>query len=213
MSSDNDFSLSKHKIKSLKDIVYEAISKNILAGEIQVGAWLKETELSEQLGISRGPIREALGLLEQDGFVHSEPNKGAIVTELSLDEVDEVYIPIRKIVERYALINSHDILQDEDYSYLSRIIDNLEEAYLDNNMEKVTEFDYEFHRHIVSKCASTTLKSIWYSLSARITRWIYSQTKIIELAENVVQQHRDLLDGIKVGDKEKLEELIHHHFI
>lgn len=209
----NSYNLSKHKIRSLKDVAYDAISKSILSGDIPIGTRLKETEISEQLGISRGPIREAFDLLEQDGFIYSIPNKGAVVAELLSPEVDEVYIPIRRIVERYTLVNSPDILTPSDFNYLLLTVDNLEKSYVKNDMEAVTRYDYEFHRYIISKCASPTLKSIWYSLTARITRRIYSQTQVTELAANVVQQHRDLLDSIKNNDQTKLIVLIQEHFI
>lgn len=213
MSIQNSYNLTKHKARTLKDIAYDAISKNILSGDIPIGTRLKETELSEHLGISRGPIREALDLLEQDGFIYSIPNKGAVVAELLSPEVDEVYIPIRRIVERYTLINSPNILTEPNFEYLNSIIDDLEESYKNGDMEAVTRCDYEFHRYIISKCASPTLKSIWYSLSARITRRIYSQTQVTELAANVVQQHRDLLDSIKNNDQARLDVLIQDHFI
>ena len=207
------YNLTKHKVRSLKDIAYEAISKSILSGDIPIGAKLKETELSEQLGISRGPIREAFVLLEQDGFIFSIPNKGAFVAELISPEVDEVFIPIRRILERYTLITSPDILTDLDFNHLNSIIDRLEGSYKNGDMDEVTQQDYEFHRYIISRCASPTLKSIWHSLSARITRRILSQTQVSELAENVVHQHRDLLECIKSNDQVKLDILIQEHFI
>jgi len=213
MIEQNSYNLTRQKIKSLKDIAYDAISKNILSGDIPIGARLKETDLSEQLGISRGPIREALDLLEQDGFIYSIPNKGAVVSELVSPEVDEVYIPIRRIVERYTLIKSPEILADADFHNLNIVIENLEKAYQKGDMAAVTRFDYEFHRYIISKCASPTLKSIWYSLSARISRRILSQTRVTELAETVVKQHKDLLDGIKEKDIKRLEKLIQEHII
>ena len=213
MNEHNSYNLTKHKVRTLKDIAYDAISKNILSGDIPIGTRLKETELSEHLGISRGPIREALDLLEQDGFIYSIPNKGAIVAELISPEVDEVYIPIRRIVERYTLIKSPEILTEHHFEYLNSLIDSLAESYKNGDMEAVTKYDYEFHRYIISKCASPTLKSIWYSLSARITRRIFSQTQVTELAANVVQQHRDLLDSIKNNDQARLDILIQDHFI
>lgn len=213
MSTKNQYNLTKQKVRTLKDIAYDAISKNIISGDIPVGTRLIETALSKQLGISRGPVREALALLEQDGFITSTPNKGAVVTELSSPEVDEVFIPIRTILERFTFLKALEILGQSDFEQLEKTIEGMDRAYRDKDMKAVTKFDYEFHRYVISRCASSTLKSIWYSLTARITRRIYSQTQVNELAENVVKQHRDLLDSIKTSNRIKLCELLEEHFI
>lgn len=209
----NNLKLSRQEAKSLKDLAYDAISDGILSGDIPVGTRLKEPELSEQLGISRGPIREALNLLMQDGFIVSIPHKGAVVVEVSARETEEVYIPIRRIVEHYAFHKAHHLLNANDYAYLEEIIQELAKAYRDQNMESVAKLDFEFHRYVVSKCTSPALNSIWHSLSARITRRIYSQTRVAHLAVNIVEQHKELLQIVKRGDEEQLKLLLQGHFI
>lgn len=213
MRENNNLKLPRQEAKSLKDLAYDAISDGILSGEIPVGTRLKEPELSAQLGISRGPIREALNSLTQDGFIISIPHKGAVVAEVSVRETEEVYIPIRRIVEHYAFLNAHHVLKADDYTYLEEIIQNLADAYRSQNMELVAKLDFEFHRYVVSKCTSPALNSIWHSLSARITRRIYSQTRVAHLAVNIVEQHRNLLHIVKKGDKKQLKLLLEDHFI
>ena len=70
---------------------YAYFREKILGGELRPGSWLKEQEVAAQLGISRTPVREAIARLELEGFVNRSPRRGAIVCQLELDEIDEIY--------------------------------------------------------------------------------------------------------------------------
>jgi len=212
INNKNSIKLQLQEIKSLKDIAYDAISFGILTGEIKVGTRLIESELSRQLGISRGPIREALNVLEQDGFIQSVPYKGAIVAEISQQETEDVFIPIRKFIENYAFTRAHKILDEKDYSKLGEIIKNIGVAYNNQNYQLATKYDFEFHKYIINKCTSPTLNSIWHSLSARITRKIYLQTMDSEIAHNIVEQHKNILDCIRNNKVNCLKILLETHF-
>jgi len=82
---------------SLPEQIAEQVSQRILAGELQAGDRIQEQELSEGFGVSRGPIREALRILEKDGVIRILPNRGAHVTALSLKEVREIF-EIREVL-------------------------------------------------------------------------------------------------------------------
>lgn len=204
--------LQQPEIKSLKDNAYDAISFGILNGQIPVGTRLIESDLSNQLGISRGPIREALNNLEQDGFVQLIPYKGAVVGDISQEETEEVFIPIRRLIENYAFNRAHKILQSEDYSNLETIVDKIKIAYENKSYELATKYDFEFHKYIMNKCTTPALNSVWHSLSARITRKIYLQTMDSEIAHDMVEQHQEILRFIKNDEKKNLERILEHHF-
>lgn len=82
---------------SLPEQIAEQVSERILAGELHAGDRIQEQELSESFGVSRGPIREALRILEKDGVVRIMPNRGAHVTALSVKEVREIF-EIREVL-------------------------------------------------------------------------------------------------------------------
>lgn len=82
---------------SLPEQIAEQVSQRILVGELQAGDRIQEQELSESFGVSRGPIREALRILEKDGVVRIMPNRGAHVTALSVKEVREIF-EIREVL-------------------------------------------------------------------------------------------------------------------
>src|SRR5262245_2591404 len=88
--------------KSLRHQVLETLREAIITGRFQPGNRLVEEELCLQLGVSRGPVREALRQLEQEGLVVSFPYRATEVIGVSEEEVREVLIPMRLTLERFA---------------------------------------------------------------------------------------------------------------
>lgn len=205
------FEFQKKTIKSLKDVVYDTIKEAILSGKLSAGERLIESEISRQMGISRGPIREAFQHLEQDGLVYSQPYKETVVAELSPREADEVYVPIRRIVELYACSRAKEILTDSDYDILKCLIGDLKIACDAGDMVAATRIDAEFHQYIVTKCASQTLLSIWNSISTQISVRIHAQNKYKNRFDAIPPEHDDLLDAMRSGSKKDIENLLLQH--
>ena len=98
--------------------VVEVLRGEIIAGRYEPG----ERLLSSELGTSRGPVREALRQLENEGLVMSIPYRGAFVLGVSDEEVQEVLIPIRLTLERYSFAHALDRLTDADFAELRRVL-------------------------------------------------------------------------------------------
>lgn len=207
------YALEKPVVKSMKQAAYEAIGGLILSGGVQAGERLVETELSKQLNISRGPIREALMRLEQEGLVCSSPYRGTTVAEISPKETREVYIPIRKIVERYACRQAHAMLSSEDYARLGALVESLRAACAARDAQAVAELDAQFHGIVVDRCAGPTLRAIWRSLFARISLQIYAQTKLADITAAIADEHSGLLECMRTGDMARLHALLDEHIL
>src|SRR5204863_8676874 len=102
--------------------VYDFLREEILAERLQPGAELQEVALSEELGVSRGPIREAIGRLAAEGLVTVRPRRGAVVRSLSKDEFLELY-QVREALELMAVKLAVPRLQAEDVEELQALID------------------------------------------------------------------------------------------
>ena len=76
---------------SLSSLVERELERQIISGEIASGSKLNETDIAEELGVSRGPVREALRALEQVGLVYNEKNRGVFVRQISIEEADQIY--------------------------------------------------------------------------------------------------------------------------
>ncbi len=211
MAQTTQFAFKKRAVKSLKDIAYETIKEAILAGDLCSGDRLVESDIAKQMGISRGPIREAFQRLEKDGLLLSSPYRETVVAEMSKQEADEVYVPIRRIVEQYACSRATRKLTEKDYACLTDIIHGIEEGCRAQDLVTITRLDSEFHQHIITRCASPTLLSIWESLSTQIYAHILSQNNYKAKLDCVAQEHYDLLDAIRAGSQERIAALLEEH--
>src|SRR5215216_6176661 len=100
--------------------VIEALRTAIISGRYEPGDRLIESALSAELGTSRGPVREALRQLENEGLVMSFPYRGAVVLGVSDEEVQEVLIPIRLTLERYSFMHALGRITEEEFAELGK---------------------------------------------------------------------------------------------
>lgn len=180
--------------QSLGEQVKEEIVKLIVVGKIKPGDRLKEVEIAEKMGISRVPVREALLMLEKEGFIESGLHKNNMVVPIDREELVRVVLPIRLTIECYALEKFIQLAQDEHFEYLSYQISNMQWAQQSGNMEAFVEADIRFHEFLLETSRMRSLLSVWSGISNRIRMLFFSETRIKQerLAE-VVQEHRDLL--------------------
>src|SRR6476646_8790940 len=128
--------------------VYDHLRAEILAGRLEPGTELAEVALAEQLGVSRGPLREAIGRLATEGLVTVRPRRGAVVSPLSKEEFLELY-QVREALERMAVKLAVPRLQPGDFVALQALIDDMTSQA---KQEKVSEFfaaNAEFHQRLV----------------------------------------------------------------
>ena len=211
MASSPTFAFKKRTVKSLKDVAYETIKDAILTGDLHPGDRLVESDVAKQMGISRGPIREAFQHLEKDGLLLSFPYKETVVAELSVEEANNVYVPIRRIVENYACSRAADKLSQEDFTHLEGLVEGIERSAEEQDLLMLTKLDSEFHQYIITKCASPTLLSIWDSLSTQIYARILTQNNYKAKLTYVAQEHYDLLHAMRAGDRAAIAVLMETH--
>ncbi len=139
--------------KDLSDEVYERLRIAILEGRLPSGTRLVETKLSEQFGISRTPLREALQKLEQDGLVSARPGGGVVVVELTKADLWEIS-GIRQVLEGYAARLAAQRLTQHELEKLRQIIERTERALEQGDRAEVARLNTEFHS-IINKAAGS----------------------------------------------------------
>src|SRR2546423_2594982 len=127
--------------------VYDHLREEILAGGLEPGAELAEVALSEQLGVSRGPIREAIGRLASEGLVTVRPRRGAVVRSLSKEEFLELY-QVREGLEAMAMRLAVPRLTSDDFSTLQGLIDAMAGHAERNEVAEFFEANAAFHGHL-----------------------------------------------------------------
>ncbi len=191
------FRFNEQKSVSLRHRIADDIRKAILERNLKPGDRLIEQEMSNQMGVSRGPIREAFRVLELEGLIISQPFKETVVAEFSTEEVVEVLIPIRLTVESYALRKGLPLYTHEDFQYLEECIDSMRIHGRDDNVLKLVESDLAFHEYIVMKSHIANLISIWKSIFYRIRLHFLIQDHLYEDRTAVWVPHKQLIDTMR----------------
>lgn len=199
-------------VQGISDQFYEMLRSEIISNTRQPGERLLEVGLSEQYGISRTPIREALRRLEQDGIVERIPQGGVQVTRISLKMMREVF-GIRAVLEAYAAELACDMVTQEDIIRLRQVIARAEEATVNADLRESATLNTAFHDIIytiphnltVLKAASTygTLVVRFRTLSLHDSRFL----------KETWGEHAVITDALEMRDKPKVVELMRRHIL
>jgi DNA-binding GntR family transcriptional regulator len=190
--------------------VIEAVRTAIISGRFEPGDRLIESALSAEFGTSRGPVREALRQLENEGLVMSFPYRGAVVLGVSDEEVQEVLIPIRLTLERYSFVLAIATMTDDDFAELGKQIWLMEQAGKANDLIKLVEADLGFHEIVISASGQLHTMQIWRTIWPRIRAYFYRYERYRSF-EQTVEEHRMLLDALQTRDPEIVLEQLERH--
>jgi GntR family transcriptional regulator of gluconate operon len=185
--------------RKLAEEASELLRAQILSGKLRGGTHLVEAKLASRLGLSRGPVREALKMLIADGLVREQPRRGAFVVSLSRNDVREIY-DVRAAVEgRAAYLLARD-RQSESLSRLSVAVDGLTAAAAAHDMRAMRREDLAFHALICELSGNTRLLDI-FNRYVPLVQALLSYDQLVYLSpEASAHEHRSIVDAIHGGD-------------
>ncbi|MCY0895060.1 MAG: GntR family transcriptional regulator [Alicyclobacillaceae bacterium] len=206
--------LSSHLTRtSLTEGATHRIRQMILHGELKPGERINEVHLSRDMQISRGPIREALLILESEGLVTHEVNKGATVTILSSKDAYEIY-SLRAILESEAMRIGLPHIRDADYDYLQTVLNQFEQALVSGDVENMVVCDIDFHHGIVQISNHSRLIKAHQQLDPLVGAMFLTISNILPLRLNhVVEIHRVLLEALKSKDSDRVVRELQWHYM
>jgi DNA-binding GntR family transcriptional regulator len=190
--------------------VVEVLRSAIIMGTYEPGERLIEATISTELGTSRGPVREALRQLENEGLVMSFPYRGAVVLGVSDDEVQEVLIPIRLTLERYSFVHALERMTEEDFAELGKQIWLMEQAAHANDLARHVEADLRFHEIVIAASGQTHTVQIWRTIWPRIRAYFYRYGRSRDLVQ-MVDEHRELLAALQSREPKPVLEVLERH--
>ncbi|MBQ2252524.1 MAG: GntR family transcriptional regulator [Clostridia bacterium] len=197
---------------SLVSRVYRSLREQIVEGKLAPGSPLVEAKISEELGVSRTPVREALRLLEQDGLVETVPNKCTVVVGIDAQDISDTYdfrTPAFGLCARWATLR----MTDEEILELKNHLE-LQEFYLQKgDFAKVDENDSRFHDMLYDGCRSRAVTQTMRNLHdlSRRAREIAPRTEA-RIAESV-REHRDIFEAIADRDPDAAQTAAEAHLI
>jgi DNA-binding GntR family transcriptional regulator len=198
------------KTKLISKNVYEQLLNAIVKGKLKGGERIVESELSKISGVSRPPIREALCMLELDGFVELIPHRGAIVAKITQEEVRQ-NLEIKAMVEGFAAWIGAQRFETKDIMQLELILENIEKEIEKKNLPGILENNFKFHIKIVESVGNNRLLNIYNSLTMFLKR-LYRINLTKDYNWTPMQnEHYKILDNIKKRDADLAESATRQH--
>ena len=183
-------------LMSAKDLVTEKLREEIYTGNLKPGEELVQEKISEQLGVSRMPVREALLLLENAGLVEIQKNKRAIVRAVTPEEVRE-HLEIRSILESHAAAKA--CRRAENFDALGELLAKFQDCPEDDVphfRELNSQFHFEIWRLAQSPLLERLLKQLWYAVPSA-----YPLDPAGNFRRNL-QEHTAILEALRRRDEE-----------
>lgn len=211
---------------NLSEIAVNYLREQIMTGQLRTKEKIVEKEIADQLGMSRGPIREALQQLQFEGFVNYEANKGCTVTLLSPKDAYEIFY-LRGSLEKLALERCGGHLLPESVLFMEEALETMHGLEAEEKTSQAVRADEMFHRQILLSGQMERLTKMWESLSKLngamflTVRRTYqmeaalNQSSAEELANATPKPydiHRRLFDVLVQGDLKKSQEAVDTHY-
>jgi DNA-binding GntR family transcriptional regulator len=199
---------------SLVHLAADAIRKMVLSGALAPGERLIEERLTEELGISRPPLREALRLLQQEGLIETRPRRGSVVTTMTDRDVFEI-LTLRSALERLAVELGVPVQDPRRLEVCRQALQRMEEFAAVEDRGALVEAAYAFHASIVALAGHRRLNESYAAVQRQVllcmARNLYTREHEYEDLPTHVGRHRHLLEVIEAGDPDAvLAELAVH---
>ena len=174
-----------------RESICEALRKDLLTGKFDFEQPIREQKLAERFGTSRGPVRDALLRLTQEGVLVYEPNKGVRVNSPLTDAERDVVVSMRLHLEKFSLEAFIRDAKKHHFLQLSFLLERLNSACERASLPEVAECDLALHRYWVAQ-ASPHLESLWLGLSVRM---IMKYSRLSNYKQ-VIEEHRKIVFAI-----------------
>lgn len=199
--------------KTLSQEVLDSIRKKILTGDIEQGSRIKEIEIAERLGVSRGLVRESFRQLEKEGLIEYSTNKGCNVRYIYEDEADEICM-LRSNLEALAINLCDGKFSDETIKRMEEAVANMTKYAKENKFYELILEDQKFHGEIVLAAKKRRLFELWDSLSSLCILMFYTTIEANRVPADLQGEfHGKILDVIKTKDKDKMIKTLGKHIM
>jgi len=192
--------------------VAERLRQRIFAHELLPGARIDEQLLAVEYGTSRTPLREALKVLAAEGLVTLRPRRGAFVTEISDQDLDEIF-PVMAMLEGRCALEATGKASPEQIARLEALHRQLQRFAASNQIGRFFEVNQEFHLRIQEMSGNR-----WLRQTIQDLRKVLKLTRLFSLSidgrlQQSLSEHADILEAIRAGDALRAQTMMHDHIL
>jgi DNA-binding GntR family transcriptional regulator len=196
---------------SLREQIKDVILQRIVEGSLQPGSRIVETRIAQELGVSQGPVREALRDLEQLGCVVHEPNRGCSVRDFSLEELLEAF-PVRAALEALAARLAAERITKAELAELEQLLERMTKAARRGDAHDQSQANASFHATIVRAARNPTLERQWQMLEPYSRTYLTVSRPGIDLVF-LSDRHVPILDALRGRDAAAAAQAMHEHLM
>ncbi len=196
--------------RSLHEELTTALRELIVNGELQPGKKVPEKDLCELYGVSRTPLREALKVLATDGLVHLEPNRGAWVSQITIEDLDEMF-PVMAALEALAGELACKHITDDEIEAIRVLHDRMYGHYKAGELAEYFALNQQIHEAILAAARNATLTVQYRSLATRVRRGRYMANMTRERWDQAMAEHEAILDRLAARDGAALSVILKEH--
>lgn len=194
----------------LREAVCETLRDAIRKGILEPGERLMEVQLADELGISRTPVREAIRKLEQEGYVIMMPRRGTYVSDISTNDVKEIF-EIRSALESLATGLAARRIEPDELETLQNLLIEIEGYIAKNDIEKIVETDIKFHGLLYKVSRNERLVNIISNLKEQLARFRTLSMSYPGRLQETLEEHSEMVEAIANGDVSAARDAAEHH--
>jgi DNA-binding GntR family transcriptional regulator len=202
--------IKEYQNRSLVEVIFRQMEGMILSGNIQPGERINESKISNLLGVSRAPIREALRLLASNGILEIRANRGMFVRDIKVQEVDELY-DIRAALDALAGERAAALIHEEQLPVLQKWIGEMALHAEANDVEAYYRANINFHTAIVEIAGNENLLSIYEGIRKRMSLFRKASLSLPGQLSVSLRKHEKILAAIASQDPAKAGNMLRSH--
>ncbi|MDA8292238.1 MAG: GntR family transcriptional regulator [Actinomycetota bacterium] len=195
---------------TLSQRVYDHLRAEIRARRLQPGTELSEVALSRELGVSRGPIREAMGRLAAEGLVTVRPRRGAVVRAITAEELVDAYL-VREVLESLAVRLAVPRLGPDELGRLEALVDEMEQSAARGQVDQFFGANVAFHEMFCAHSGNEKLQHVHHRLMGEIGAFQDHSLSLRGDPAESVAEHRAILRAARRGDSDEAGEIAAAH--
>ncbi len=199
--------------RTLSQQVASQLREAIVRGQFAPGQHMVEKDIAAAMNLSRGPVRDALRILENEGLAIRYPHRGSFVAGLALRDAEEIY-SLREALELMAADYATRYATDAQFDELEAIVDRME-VLLESafTQAQATELDMQFHDALYRISGHSRLQTIWASLRAQVSLLVLTHRRLnpTDFREHGVAYHRQIVACLRQRDRQGLQAAIRQH--
>jgi DNA-binding GntR family transcriptional regulator len=196
----------------LPDKIADFIRETIIVGKLKPGEKISEAKLAEELRISRTPIREAIRMLESEGFVSIIPRRGTIVSNFSFDDLYE-YFQIKACLEAFSAFLAEPHMTERDINRMRRLNEEEKAAIAGHDFVKYMRIHEDLHQIFISKSSNEKLKKLNNQMMVHIKRLQGFFLQQPELFSHCAEIHGDVIEAFSQHDGPRVRQLVEENIL